>query len=175
MGLTTFPVVAGAQFAVSMGDSSAKHEPGTILAVRTQTDQWSLVQYVQNGNTVLNQGEVAMINYATLKQYNITPAAAADQGAPLMGGIAAATIGSLRFGYIYIKGYVEKADLSHTAASGEYLQISGSTAAKLTPNGASVFNAGTFGSSSAFTVVAVARTAIATGIGSITLVGCWGV
>jgi hypothetical protein len=173
MGVTAFGVVSGAAV-VSMGDASAKHEPGTILAYRGVSDQWSLMQYVQNGNTVLNQGEVAVVNYATLKQYNITPAAAADQGgAPA--GIAAATIGSLRFGWLYIKGYVEKADLSHTAASGEYLQISGSTAAKLTPNIASVFNAGTQGSSSMFLVCGVARTAIATGIGSITLVGCWGV
>ncbi len=173
MALSTFPVVAGAQI-VSMGDTDARHEPGTILAYRN-SDQWGIVQYVQNGNTVLNQGEVAVCNFATLKQYRITPAATSDGGAPL-GGLAAATIGSLKYGYIYIHGYVEKADLSHTAASGEYLMISASTAAKLTPNTASVFNAATLGSTaSAFVVVGVARTAIATGIGSITLLGWWGV
>lgn len=173
MALTTFPVVAGAQI-VSMGDSSAKHEPGTIVAYRAGTDQWALVQYVLNGNTVLNQGEVAVCNFATLKQYIITPAATSDEGAP-PAGIAMATIGSLKYGWLAIHGWVEKIDFSHTIASGEYFMISGSTAAKLTPNKASIFNAGTFGSSSAFVVCGVARTAIATGVGSGTLLGVWGV
>lgn len=174
MGVTAFGVVSGAQV-VSMGDSSAKHEPGTILAYRNPTNNgWALVQYVLNGNTVINQGEVAVVNYATLAPANVTPAATADEGVP-PGGIAAATIGSLKYGFIYIHGYVEKADLSHTAASNEYLMISGSTAAKLTPHRASVFNAGTQGSSSAFVVCGVSRAALATGIGSITLLGVWGV
>lgn len=173
MALTTFGVVAGAQI-VSMGDTDAKHEPGTIMAYRAGTDQWALVQYVHNGNTVLNQGEAAVCNFATLKQYNITPAATSDEGAPL-GGIAMATIGSLKYGWMAIHGWVEKIDFSHTIASGEYFIISGSTAAKLSPHRASVFNAGTHGSSSAFQVVGVARTAIATGVGSGTILGVWGV
>lgn len=174
MALTTFPIVAGAQI-VTGGDTDAKHEPGTICAYRANTDHWALVQYIHNGNTVASQGEALVCNFATLKQYNVTPAAVTDGGAPL-GGIAMATIGSLKYGWMAIHGWVEKADLSHTAASGEYLMISGSTAAKLTPNVASVFNAATLGSTaSAFVVVGVARTAIATGVGSITLLGVWGV
>lgn len=174
MPLSTFPIVAGAQI-VSMGDSTAKHDPGTIMAFRNGTTSgWSLVQYVVNGNTVINQGEVAMHNSATLSAGGVTAAVTGDQGAPLA-GIACATIGSLRFGWIYIHGYVEKADTSHTAAAGEYLTVSGSTAGKLTPDKASVFNAGTQGSSSAFMVCGVSRAALATGIGSITLLGVWGV
>lgn len=175
MALTTFPVVAGAQV-VSMGDASPKHDLGTVLAYRQgSTDQWCIVQYVQNGNTVINQAEVAVPNYATLKQYNVTLAATTDGGAP-PAGIALATIGSLRCGYIAIHGWVEKIDFSHTIASGEYFIISPSTAGKLSPNFASCFNLGTLGStSSGFQVCGVARTAIATGIGSGMLLGWWGV
>lgn len=174
MALTTFPIVGGAQI-VSMGDTDAKHEPGTMCAYRAGTDQWALVQYVHNGNTVLNQGEVAVCNFATLKQYNITPAATTDGGAP-PAGVAMATIGSLKYGWIAIHGWVEKIDFSHTIASGEYFAISGSTAAKMSPNFASCFNLGTLGTTaSGFVVCGVARTAIATGIGSGTLLGVWGV
>lgn len=166
------PVLDSSQVAFSGGDTAAVFEPGIIVAVRNGSN-WALAEYVQNGNTVISQGEVCMNNYATLAQFRVTPGVAGDEGCPIR-GIAAGTIGSLKFGWMFIQGYVEKADLSHTAASGEYLMVSGSTAAKLTPNKASVFNAGTFGSSSAFCVVAVARTAIATGVGSISLMGMWG-
>src|SRR5688572_9020929 len=135
---TSFPVVSGAQI-VSMGDSSAKHPPGTIMAFRnTVNDAWSLIEYVRNGNTVINQGEVAVRNLATLQAAGVTQSAVSGDGKqPTFAGIACATIGSLSFGWIYINGYVEKADLSHTAAAGELLAISGSTAGKLTPDGAS--------------------------------------
>jgi hypothetical protein len=167
------PLLDVSQVSASGGDAGAAFEPGTIVAVRNGAN-WSLATYVQVGNTVISQGEVAVPNFATLAQFRVGQSAtAADHGAP-MKGIACGTIGSLKFGWIYIWGYVEKADLSHTAASGEYLLVSGSIAGKLSPDKASVFNAGTFGSSSAFMVVAVARTAIATGIGSVSIVGMWG-
>lgn len=165
------PLLANTQ--VEQADTAAVFEPGTIVAVRNGTN-WSLAEYVQNGNTVISQGEVCMTNYATLAQFRVTQSATGDHGAP-MRGIAAATIGSLKFGWMYIQGYVEKADMSKTTASGEYLLVSGSTAGKLSPIKASVFNAGTFGSSSAFMVVAVARTVIATSVvGSISIMGMWG-
>lgn len=164
------PVLSNTQ--VEQDDTSPVFEPGIIVVVRNG-DQWSLAEYVRLDNNGCSQGDVVINNYATLKQYSVAPAGTADAGGPIR-GIAAATIASQAYGWMYIHGYVEKADLSHTAASGEYLMISGSTAAKLTPNRASVFNAGTQGSSSAFMVVAVARTAIATGVGSISLMGMWG-
>lgn len=172
MGVTAFPVVSGAQV-VAGGDSTAKHEPGTILAYRSVTDQWALVQYLQAANTGFSQGEVAVTNFATLKQYSVKPTGTADLGAPMV-GIAVATIASQKFGYFAIQGYVEKADLSQTAASGEYLSVSGSTAGKLTSDRSSAFNSGTQGNASAFVVVAIARTAFATGVGSISICGCWG-
>ncbi len=167
------PLLDVSQVTASGGDAAQVFEPGVIVAVRNGT-QWSLATYVQMDNTTASQGEALVANFATLAQFRVKAAAVTDGGAPIK-GIACATIGSLKFGWSYIWGYVEKADLSHTAASGEYLMISASTAGKLTPNVASVFNAATLGSTaSAFVVVAVARTAIATGIGSISLIGMWG-
>lgn len=171
MGVNSFPVVSGAQ--ITANDTTSKMEPGTIMAVRTQTDQWSLVEYVQLDNNGVSQGEALVTNFATLKQYSVAKAATTDAGVP-MRGIAAATIASQRFGFMYIGGYVEKADISQTVASGEYLMIGGSTAGKLTNDKASVFNAGTQGNTSAFMVVGVARTAFATGVGSIQILGVWG-
>lgn len=149
-----------------------RHELGTILASKNG-DQWSLVQCVQLDNSGCSQGEALVMNLATLKQYSVSKAATTDEGAP-PAGIAAATIASQRCGWMYIAGYVEKADLSHTAASGEYLTISGSTAGKLSPDAASCFNLGTQGNASAFVVCGRARTAIATGVGSISICGVWG-
>lgn len=173
MGVASFPVISGAQV-LAGGDSTAKHEPGTIMGYRSATDQWCLAEYVQADNAGWDKGDVTVVNLATLKQYSVRAASVADEGAP-MAGIALATCASQKFSWIAIQGYVETVALSHTAASGEYLMISGSTGEQLTPNKASVFNAGTHGSSSMFVVVAVAKTAIATGTGSVQICGCWGV
>jgi len=172
VGITAFPVISGAQV-VAGGDSSAKHEPGTIMAYRSATDQWAWAEYVQLDNSGISQGEAAVWNFATLKQYSVKKAATTDEGAPMV-GLALATIASQKFGFVAIGGYVEKADLSHTAASGEYLCISGSTAGKITPNKASAFNLATQGNASQFMVVAIARTAISTGVGSVSICGVWG-
>lgn len=177
MGLTTFGVVSPGTITDTWDPTStvtgARGEPGQIFVHKDTSGNFSLVEIVQLDNNGCSQGEVLVTNFATLKSYSVAKAATADEGAP-MRGIAAATIASQKVGYMYIGGYVEKADLSHTAASGEYLMISGSTAGKLTPNKASVFNAGTQGNASQFQVVAVARTAIGTGVGSVSILGVWG-
>lgn len=171
MGVAAFPVVSGAQVAAQ--STTAKMEPGTIMAVRTQTDQWSIVEYVQLDNAGVSQGEVLIQNYATLKQYSVAKASTTDGGAP-MRGIAAATIASQSFGFMYIGGYVEKADLSQTVASGEYIAIGASVAGKLSNDKASAFNLATVVNVSGQIIVAVARAAFATGIGSIQIMGIWG-
>lgn len=170
MGIGTFPVVSGA--AIDGNDTTAKHEPGTIMAYRNGKN-WSMVEYCVLDNNGVSQGEALITNYATLVAGGVAKAAVGDSGTPIR-GIAAATIASQRYGWMYIGGYVEKADLSETVASGEYVRVSGSTAGKLTPNAASVFNNGTQGNASAFVVVGVARGAFATGVGSIQLLGIWG-
>lgn len=170
MGIGTFPIVAGA--AISGNDTTAKAEPGTIMAVRT-AKEWSLVEYVELDNNGVSQGEALVSNLATIGQGRVAKAATSDEGAPIR-GIAAATIASQRFGWMYIGGYVEKADFSQTTASGEYLMISGSTAGKISNNRASAAFVGTQGNASMFVVIGQARAAIGTGVGSMVLLGVWG-
>lgn len=174
MGVTAFPIVSGAQI-VADGDSTAKHEPGTIMAYRSATDQWSLVQYVQVGNNAVNRYLAVNTNYATLKQYSVKLPATGDGGGPI-NGIALATIASQRYGFVAIAGYVENALVSSSAvASGEFLRLSGSTAGQLSAISASVFNVGTQGNASMFLVVGVAKAAMASSnvSGSIQLVNVW--
>ena len=171
----TFPVVSGAQ--ISGNDTTANHEPGSIHVYRNG-NQFALVEYVQLDNNGVSQGEVLITNFATLKQFSVAKAGTGDAFSPHFRGLAAASIASQRFGFMYIGGYVENADLSHTAASAELLTISASTAGKLTPHNASSFWAATLGVSSALGtapfVFAVAKSAIATGLGSVQILGVWG-
>lgn len=165
-----WPVLYDAQ--IQSTSSGANFEPGAIFLWRGGTGraEAALVQYVQMDNGTCSQGEALVQNFATLGSWRVKAAATADEGT-IPRGVAAASLGSLVYGFMIIAGYCEKADLSHTAASGEYLMVSGSTAGKLTPNRASVYNAGTHGSSSMFLTFAVSRTAIATGVGSIQILG----
>ena len=175
MGITTFPIVSGAQV-VAGGDSTAKQDLGTMMAYRSATDQWALVQYVQAGNNAINRYLAAVTNHATLKQYSVELAATGDRGGANFRGIALATIASQKFGFLAIAGYVENALLSATTASAEYLCLSGSTAGQLTSNRASAFNNGTQGNVSAFMVVAISKGAPASNnvAASIQLIGFWG-
>ena len=171
MGVTSFPIVSGAQVTAN-GDATAKMEPGTICTYKSATDQWALVEYVQADNNVVTRYSPVVKNLATMKQYSVRLAATTDSGAPIR-GIALATIASQRFGFVAIGGYVENAVVSHTTASGEYLVVSGSANGQLTPNAASVFNAGTV-NVSGYIVVAIAHGIVATDAsGSITLCGVW--
>ena len=165
-----WPVLYDAQ--IQSTSTGANFEPGAIFLWRggTQRQEAALVQYVQMDNGTCSQGEALVTNHATIAGYRVKAAATADEGT-MPRGIAAASLGSLVYGFMIIAGYCEKADLSHTAASNEYLMVSGSTAGKLTPNRASVYNAGTHGSSSMFTTFAVARGAFATGVGSVQILG----
>ena len=169
-----FPVLKNTQ--IEQADAEAIYEPGIIIAVKNG-DNWSLASYCRLDNNGCSQGEALVTNYATLAQYGVAKAATDDGKLPNLRGIAAATIASQKYGWMYIAGYVEKADLSHTAASGEMLTISGSTAGKLSPDGASSVLNATLPCITAATLpwpVAVARTAIATGVGSISILGMWG-
>ncbi len=169
-----FPLLSNTQ--IEQDDASAVFEPGVIVAVRNNGN-WSLAMYCQLDNNGCSQGEALVTNFATLKQYSLIKAATTEARQPMLRGIAAATIASQAFGWAYIWGYVEKADLSHTAASGELLCISASVAGKLTPDGASSLLNGTMGTSNLVTIpwtVAIARTAIVTGLGSVSLIGMWG-
>ncbi len=174
MGIMSFPLVGPGSLTDTWDPTTnARGEPGQIFCSKNSAGEWSIVEIVQLDNAGCSQGEALVQNHATLKGYSVRPAATSDEGVP-MKGVAAATIASQKCGYMIIGGYVEKMDLSHTAASGEYLCIGGSTAAKFTPNKASCFNLGTLGNASQVIPVAVARAAIATGVGSAQILGIWG-
>lgn len=138
----------------------------------------ALVRWVKLDNNGCSQGEALINDDGQTTSAGVKKAGTADAFNPSFRGLAAATIASNAYGFAIIGGYCEKADLSFTAASGELLTISASTAGKLTPKKASSFWGATLGLSSTvgtapFTF-AIARTAIATGIGSVQLVGIWG-
>lgn len=174
MGIMSIPVVAPGSLTDTWDPTTnPRGEPGQILFSKNSAGEWSIVEIVQLDNNGCALGEVLVQNFATLKGYSVKVAATTDEGAP-MKGIAAAAIGSQKCGYAIIGGYCESAQLSHTAASGEYLCIGGSVAGELTPNKASCFNLGTQGNASQFGVVAVSRAALATGTGSVQILGIWG-
>ena len=155
--------------------TAAVYQPGAIFVRKFGTGRmnWSMVKYVRLNNSGCNQGEALVSDFATLNSNIVTAAATTDEGTNPR-GVAAATIASNSYGFMVIAGLCGSADLSHTAASGEYLAISGSTAGKLTPDLCSVFNAGTQGNASMWIPFAVAREAIATGFGSVQILGVWG-
>ena len=114
MAITTFPVVSGAVI-VDAGDTDAKMEPGTVLAYRSGTDQWAIIQYIKNAQAAaVKKGAPMVPDYATLKQYIVRVAGTADAGTPLA-GIALASLGASKYGFIAIHGWVETAEVSHTA------------------------------------------------------------
>lgn len=172
-----FPVLYDTQIAAN--DSGANFQPGAVYVHRSGTGRanWALVKYVKLDNNGCSQGEVLSVDDGQSVEYGVKKAGTSLGRSPHFRGIAAATITSNYYGFMIYSGYCETADLSHTAASGEMLCISGSTAGKLTPDGASSVLNATLGTSVFVTiphVVAVARTAIATGTGSVQIIGIWG-
>jgi hypothetical protein len=177
MGLANFPIVSPGTITDTWDPTStvtgARGEPGTIAVYKdVTTGEFSLVEIVQLDNNGCSKGEALVQNFATLKGYSAKTSATTDEGGVLK-GIAAATIASQKCGYAYIWGYVENAYVSQTTASGEYLTIGGSTAAQLSNDIASVFNAGTV-NVSGYLIVGRARAAVTTGLMSIQLSGVWG-
>jgi hypothetical protein len=173
-----FPVVSPGSITDSWDPTSAlvgqRGEPGTTVVVKDPTTgEFSIARIVQLDNNGCTVGDLLVQNFATLKSFSVAKSSTTDLGGMIY-GVAAATIGSQKCGYAYIGGYVEKANVSQTTASGEYLSISGSTAGNLTNDRSSAFNSGTQGNASAFQVVARARAAVATGVMSIQIIGIWG-
>lgn len=174
MGLMSFPVVAAGSITETWDPTTnAREELGSIRLYRDSSGEFSLVQVVQLDNNGCNKGESLVQNLATLKGYSVTKSSTADSGCPFR-GIAAASIASQRAGYSIIGGYVENAYVSQTTASGEYLMLSGSTAAQLSNDKASTFNTlqGTT-TGSLFMILGRARAAVTTGLMSIQLTGVW--
>ena len=153
-------------------------ELGAYYVVRGASQQYSIVKFIR-ATDGFSEGEAAISDYATLKDYHVARAATADAYLPICRGIAAATIASGRCGYLYVAGYCPIIAVSHTTASGDGLVIGVSTAGAFSPNlSSSVLNA-TVGTGPNATVpyhvVAYAREIIATGhVGSAQICGWWG-
>lgn len=160
--------------------SGGPWQPGQVVVHRSGTGraQRALARWVLMDNAGCSQGEALITDFATNASYGVAKASTTDGDAPHFRGIAAATITSNKFGFMFFSGYVENADSSQTVASGELMSLSGSTAGKLTNNKASSFWGATLGLSStvgtAPFVFAVARGAFATGVGSVQILGTWG-
>lgn len=150
-------------------------QPGQVVLHRSGTGraQSALAKWVKVASAC-SQGEALVTDFGATSESSVAKAATTDMGAPIR-GIAAASCASGSFIFAVIQGYCENAESSQTCASGEYLMISGSTAGKLTNDQASTFNTiqGTLAGSLKM-IVAVARAAFATGLGSVNIVGMWG-
>lgn len=165
---------------ITTTNASAIFPPGQVFYWRGGTDRKNsaLVKWVQLDNSGCSQGEALITDFAVFNGFGVAKASTAQGKLPgEFRGIAAATIASNAFGFMIIGGYCEKADVSLTVATGEMLTLSGSTAGKLTPAGASSQNNATFGTSVFATIpfpVAIAKTSFATGVGSVQIIGIWG-
>lgn len=155
-------------------------QPGQVVVHRSGTNrgQRALAKWMLIDNAGISQGEVAITDFAATNSNTVAKASVTDGNAPHFRGIAAASIASNKYGFFFINGYVESADVSETVASGELLTMSGSVAGKLAVNKASSFWGATLGLSStvgtAPFIFAVARGAFATGVGSVQILGTWG-
>lgn len=155
-------------------------QPGQVVIHKTGTDrsQRALARWVLLDNNGCSQGEALITDFGQTVSHGVKAAGTADGDAPHFRGIAAATITSNKYGFMFFSGYVESADVSQTVASGELLAISASVASKLSNDKASSFWGATLGLSStvgtAPFVFAVARGAFATGVGSVQILGTWG-
>ena len=150
-------------------------QPGQVVLHRSGPGraQSALAKWVKVASAC-SQGEALVTDFGLTTESSLAKAATTDMGAPIR-GIAAASCASGSFIFAVIQGYCENADSSQTCASGEYMMISGSTAGKLTNDQASTYNTiQATVSASLKTIVAVARAAFATGLGSVNIVGMWG-
>lgn len=150
-------------------------QPGQVVLHRMGTGraQMAMAKWVKVASAC-SQGEALVTDFGDTTESSVAKASTTDSGSPIR-GIAAASCASGSFIFAIINGYCEKADSSQTCASGEYLMISASTAGKLSNDIASTFNTiqGTVAGSLKM-VVAVARAAFGTGIGSVNILGMWG-
>ena len=173
-----FPILYDTQV-TGQDDTAAAYQPGMVFMYRCGTGRvnLSLVKYVQLDNNGCDAGNVLVSNFATLTNYSVKKSATTD-GRGSIRGIAAATIASQYFGFMYIGGYVPSVLQSNTTASGEYLSVSASTAGCLTSQVASCFNIGTttfWDNASGAAIIARAHDIVASaGYGSVSLVGIWG-
>lgn len=159
--------------------SGGPFRAGQVVVHRSGTDrlQWALAKWVKFPHGI-SRGEVAVTDFSQTVESSVTKASTTDSYSPgTFRGVAGGSVASGYYGFSVISGYCEQVYSSETAASGEGMTISGSTAGQLTPNRGSSFWTATVGVSSqlgtAPFLYAVARGAFATGLGSIQILGTW--
>lgn len=179
MPVVPFPVV-GAGIVTSANDTFANRiaELGAYYVVRHSSGQYSIARYVR-ATDGFSQGEAAISDYATVKDYHVARSATTEAYQPLYRGVAAATISSGNCGYVFVAGYAPECAVSHTTASGDGLALSVSTQGSFSPNKASSVLNGTVGTTTdatvPFHIFAYAKGITATGhTGSVLINGFWG-
>lgn len=142
MGVLSFPVVAGAQ--VTKTDTTALHEPGTIMMVRNGTSvtaiQYGLVKYVRY-DVATNKGDVLVWSDSSDTERVEIASTTDGYTSTHFRGIAAATVAASSYGWMYIHAYCPFARFSTVTASGVVGVISGSTAGRIRPVTGGSFNA----------------------------------
>lgn len=184
MGLSTFGVVSAGSLTDTWDPAAgsvniAQGELGAISVAHRGPGQFSIVKVVQmHATTRCSVSDVLMNSTATGSQgSDIATVAIAAQGGQYMKGIAAASIASGRRGYCVIGG-IATALMTQIATAGDYLAISGSTAAGLTNERGSGFGTVTWPLTSSFGLLARANNvASCISVGSfiqIHILGLWG-
>lgn len=181
MGLTTFGVVSAGSLTDTWDPTSSitmsQGEIGTIQVCKRGTSAFSIVKIVKmHATNRCSIGEVLMHSTASGGGDIATTAIAAQEG-QYAKAIAAASITSGRCGYGIIGG-IATAIMSQIATNGDYLTISGSTAAALTTETASGFGLTTLPLTSSFVPLARVNSAASNvSVGSlvqIAILGLWG-
>ena len=156
MGLTTFGVVSAGALTSTWDPTStlemSQGEVGTISVVKRGAE-FSIVKVVKmHVTTRCSVGEVLMHSTVSAAGGVATTAITAQEGQPLL-GIAAASITSGRAGYAFIGGLASAA-ISQISTVGDFLTVSGSTAAQVTNETASGFGLTTLPLTSSFMLFA---------------------
>lgn len=184
MGLSTFGVVSAGTLTDTWDPAAgstaiAQGELGSIQVMHRGPGQFSIVKVIQmHATTRCTLGDVLMNSTATGSQGGdiATVAITAQQG-QFAKGIAAASIASGRRGYAIIGG-IATTTISQIATAGDYLAISGSTAAQLSNNQGSGFGTATWPLTSSFTLIArMNNVASVVSVGSLVqihILGLWG-
>ncbi len=182
MGLTTFGVVSAGSLTDTWDPTSSttisQGEPGTIqVCKRGNAGDYSIVKVVKmHATTRCSVGEVLFDSTVSTVGGVATVAIVVQDGHPPK-GIACASITSGRAGYAVIGG-IATSFMSQICTNGDYLAVSGSTAAQLSNNRGSGFGVATWPLLSMFMLCArVYQAASNISVGSsaqVKLIGLWG-
>lgn len=185
MGLTTFGVVSAGSLTDTWDPTSqaamSQAEVGTIQVVKRFTSggvaEFSIAKVVKmHATTRCTVGDVLMHSTVSVVGGIATVGIVAQDGQPIL-GLAAASIASGRCGYAIIGG-IATSTVSQICTAGDFLSISGSSAAQLSNNRGSGFGVTTLPLTSSFVLVARAYNAASVvSVGSIItvrLLQIWG-